>query len=103
VTARAPTDLCDQAIRLMEDALRKPPAELKAEVDVVERAVVMLRNSLIARRRESPSEQVEARLEQVNVALSLIVGLEYPIGGLQRPMLEQAQSVLQAVRGAGLP
>ena len=94
---------CDEAVRLLDDALGKPPAELKAEVDVAERAVVALRDALIAQRRESPSEAVQARLDQVNVALSLVVGLEYPMGGLQRTMLEQARSVLDAARRGGLP
>ena len=88
---------------MLSDALDKPPAELKAEVDRAERAIVALRDALILRRREAASEQVQTHLDQVNTALSLIVGLEYPMGGLQRDMLEQARSVLDGVRGAGLP
>jgi hypothetical protein len=42
---------CDEAIRLLDDALDKPPAELGAEVDVAERAVARLRDSLIDRWR----------------------------------------------------
>jgi hypothetical protein len=104
MTQRAPADLCDEAIRLLDDALGKPPAELKAEVDVAERGVVLLRDSLIGQRRESPDDQqVQARLDQVNVALSLIVGLEYPMGGILRRTLEQARSVLHAARDDGLP
>ena len=101
VTSPTLAELCDEAVRLLDDALGKPPAELKAEVDVAERAVVALRDGLIVRRRESPSEAVQARLDQVNVALSLVVGLEYPLGGLQRQMLDQARSVLDAARRAG--
>lgn len=102
-TTRAPAELCDEAIRVLDDALTKPPTELKAEVDVAERAIVGLRDSLIARRREAPSEQVQARLDEVNTALTLVVGLEYPMGGLLRDMLQQARSLLEAARSAGLP
>jgi hypothetical protein len=96
-------EVCDEAIRLLEDALKKPPAELKQEVDVAERAVVALRDGLIEQRRESPGEQVQSSLDEVNVALSLIVGLEYPMGGLQRQMLDQARGVPQGVRAERLP
>jgi hypothetical protein len=65
--------------------------------------VAALRDGLIARWRESPGEQVSASLDRVNVALSLVIGLEYPMGGLQRQMLEQARSVLEAARTEGLP
>jgi hypothetical protein len=103
VTSQTPARLCDQALRLLDEALDKPPAELKAEVDAAERAVVALRDHLIGRRRESPTDQVRTSLDRVNQALSLIVGLEYPVGGIQRPLLEQARAVLQAARDAGLP
>jgi hypothetical protein len=40
---------------------------------------------------------------EVDVALSLAVGLEYPMGGLNRDMLKQARSALEAARNEGLP
>ena len=98
-----PSWLCDEAIRLLGDALDKPPAELKAEVDVVERAIVALRDELIDRLRQTPTDSVRSGLDRVNVALSLVVGLEYPLGGLDRNMLKQARSALEAARNEGLP
>ncbi len=74
-----------------------PPAELKAEVDVAERAIVALRDALIVSLRSASEAGARRALDQVNIALSLVVGLEYPMGGLQRSMLEGARSVLQAV------
>jgi hypothetical protein len=98
VSTQAPTQLCDEAIRLLGAALDKPPAELKAEVDLAQQAIVAVRDALIDRLRKGPTEQVRSNLEQVNLALSLVVGVEYSMGGLNRDLLKQARSVLQAER-----
>src|SRR5690349_14647862 len=87
--------LCREALRLLEDALQKPPAELKAEVDVAEAAVADLRDELISRLRAGDSS-VRSPLDDVNVALSLLVGVEYPAGGIQRQLVQQAQTALQS-------
>jgi hypothetical protein len=92
------SDLRQKAVQLMDEALDKPPVELKAEVDQVERIVAALRDELIDRLRSSPDEKTRTELDGVNAALSLIVGLEYPVGGLQRDMLKLARSALE--RGA---
>jgi hypothetical protein len=102
MSAQTPAQLCDTAIRLIGDALAKPPPELKAEVDVAERAVASLRDALIEQQRQRPSDGVAASLSRVNVALSLVVGLEYSLGGIQRSMLDQAREVLQQARSEGL-
>ena len=98
----APEELCREAIRLLDEALQKPPVQLKAEVDVAERAVATLRDELIAQLRASPQPRVREGLDSVNVALSLLVGLEYPMGGLQPKMLESARTTLQSALDAGL-
>ncbi len=88
------SDLRQDAIQMMDDALKKPPTELKAEVDAVERKVAALRDQLIDRFRAAPDEATRHELDGVNAALSLIVGLEYPVGGIQREMLKLARSAL---------
>ena len=93
--AAAPAGLCREALRHLQAALDQPPTALAAEVDLAECAIAAVRDALIDRWRAHPSAQVRAALDQTNVALSLVVGLEYPSGGLQRPLLEQAQSTLQ--------
>jgi hypothetical protein len=98
MSAQSPAQLCQTAIRQVSDALSKPPAELKAEVDLAEQTIAALRDALIDRQRQRPDEHVAARLSQVNVALSLVVGLEYSLGGIQRSMLDQARDVLRKVR-----
>lgn len=97
-----PAELCGEAIWLLDAALSKPPAALKAEVDVAEVAVVALRDQLIRVWRSSPAPSIRAALDSVNAALSLVVGLEYPMGGLQRDMLKQARSALQSTLDSGL-
>jgi hypothetical protein len=91
-------DLYQEAMRLVEDALDKPPAELRAEVDEAERAVAALRDELIERWRVQPTHDVRHSLDRVNVALSLLIGLEYPVGGVQRDMLDQARGALAGAR-----
>lgn len=92
--------LRDDAIRLLQDALDKPPAELKAEVDLAEQAIVALRDGLIEHVRQAPNDQIRSDLERVNVALSLVVGLEYPMGGIPREMLNQARVILLGIAAA---
>jgi hypothetical protein len=89
--------LRDEALRLVEDALKKPPTELKSEVDDAERAVAVLRDAWIDHLRAQPTPWVRNNLDMTNVSLSLIVGLEYPMGGLQRDMLDQARQALERV------
>lgn len=89
-------DLRREAVRLLNAAADTSPAELKAEVDEAERALVGVRDALINRLRTVPDDDARAALKRVNMALSLVVGLEYPMGGLQRTMLKDALTVLQA-------
>jgi hypothetical protein len=89
-------DQCREALHLVEDALKKPPAELKAEVDVAERTIAGLRDALIGDVRAAPRAELRVALDNVNTALSAVVGIEYPVGGLQRELLEQARTALQA-------
>ena len=82
--------------------MQKSPTELKEEVDVAERAVAALRDELIDLVRAAPEPGLSAALERVNVALTLVVGLEYPMGGLQRNMLDEARATLQGTLDAAL-
>jgi hypothetical protein len=91
---RSAADLCREAIQLLDAATRMPPTELKAEVDVAERTIASLRDALIMRVRSGGDPDTRSALDKVNVALTLVVGLEYPLGGLQRTMLEQARATL---------
>ena len=99
-------DLARRAVALLEDALSKPPETLRAEVDEVERAVVAVRDHLIQRLRQTPrtpDPALRRALDQVNVALSLVVGIEYPVGSVQRDLIEQARATLTALVAEGVP
>jgi hypothetical protein len=79
---------------------------LRAEVDEVERAVVAVRDHLIQRLRQTPrtpDPALRRALDQVNVALSLVVGIEYPVGSVQRDLIEQARATLTALLAEGVP
>jgi hypothetical protein len=91
-----------RAIEAIDRAIPEPASELKQDVDVAERAIAELRDCLIRHLRRVPdgadSERRRRILDQVNVALSLVIGVEYPSGGIQRQQLEQARDVLRRAR-----
>jgi hypothetical protein len=88
--------LRNEAVQRLGEALGLPPAELGKEVDAAERHVAKLRDHLIQLRREGKLHG-RSELDKVNGALSLIVGVEYPVGGIQRKALEQASEALKQV------
>ena len=104
-TQQTPSDLCREAIRLLTDARNKPPAELKPAVDEVLHRIVALRDLLVERQRatQQPQRSVPgSSLDRVNVAVSLVVGLQYPVGGIERKLIDQACTTLQAALDSGL-
>ena len=86
---------CEEIIRRLERAVNEPAVQLSEEVDEAERALTRVRDRLIeAGRRGRPWRSALARL---NVALSLVIGVEYPLGGLHRNSLRQACDVIAGV------
>ena len=85
------------AIAMIDDAMKRPPLELTHEVDGAERKVVDVRDALIAIVRAGDGRSVRARaaLDEVNAALSLLAGVEYPATGVQRSMLQQSLEALR--------
>jgi hypothetical protein len=83
---------------MLDQALYHPPMQLGKEVDDVEQMVTRLRDTLIHHlRRNSTSSAAprwRAALARINMALSLIVGVEYPAAGIQRSSIEQARDTL---------
>lgn len=93
-----PAGLCRQALEALDHVLGRPPAARLHEIDAAERLVVHLRDCLIERRRGAAadvSSTLSSALAQVNAAVSLLVGVEYPAAGAQEKLLEQARRVLQ--------
>jgi hypothetical protein len=97
--------LCQESVAALEHALQVTPAELTEQVDVAERVVVRLRDSLIEWVRRDGSSVQRTRwlsaLQRVNAALSLIVGVEYPAAGFQKSLLVQARDTLIALQADG--
>ena len=89
---------CEQAVEKLDRAARLQPKEIEQEIYQIQRDVVRLRDSLIDRLRQSnagPSlDRPHRGLERVNAALSLIVGVQYPVTSIQPAALEQARDVL---------
>jgi len=87
------------AVAMIDDAMKRPPAELTYEVDLVERRIVGVRDRLIAilRGGGQPASRAREALDGVNAALSLVAGVEYPATGIQRSMLEQARDAIRRV------
>jgi flagellar motility protein MotE (MotC chaperone) len=100
VLAGTAAELTASSIRLLDDALRLPPAQLGQEVDEAEREIARLRDALIAQlRAHQAANETELRstLDRVNAALSLVVSVEYPSAGIQRSALEQARDTLARI------
>jgi hypothetical protein len=100
-------DLCAQAQAMIAAALQQQPPQFGQDVDEIERTIVRLRDGLIARlRQEQAAGGDTARprraLDPVNAALSLVVGVEYPAGGIQRKLLAQAGTALATVPAEAL-
>jgi hypothetical protein len=76
MTVQDMSRLRDEAMRLLEDALKKPSTEVRSEVDHAERAVAQLREALIDGVRAHAAPELGNNLDAANVPLSLIVGLE---------------------------
>ncbi len=98
-------ELCRMAVAELDNGCGLPPFELGEEVDAAERAVVRVRDALIARLRAGGDgrevERWRSALSRINVALSLIVGVEYPSIGVRRKPLEQASATLKEVLDHG--
>jgi hypothetical protein len=102
---RSRAELCREAIAKLDRARQEQPADLSEDVDEAERAAVQLRDQLIEQLRQggAPAELAGTReaLSAVNMALSLIVGVEYPAAGIQRKLIEQASTALRDLLDSG--
>jgi hypothetical protein len=91
---------CSQAIEALDRALGLPAGKVGEPVDEAERATVRVRDGLIERLRQdgdAGDAKHRSALKQVNAALSLIVAVEYPLGGVHRKLIQQSRDALQKV------
>lgn len=101
---RALADGCREVAGWLDAAREADPMTLQRETARAERAISRLRDGLIARLRAAPPAEDTARpraaLAQINVALSLVVGGEYPVGRIERRFVGDASGVLRGIENA---
>jgi hypothetical protein len=90
------------AAQILERALQKPWHEVMLDSDEAERLAIQMRDRLIARIHQGnlnsgENQALRSVLDQLNMSLSLIVGIAYPSNGIRRPVIEQARDVLKAI------
>lgn len=78
-----------EVLALLDAAQRVEVAQLQPLMAEAVRATVRLRDGLIAARRQGAGD--EAALRTVNVALSLLVGVENPLEGVKWEWIEQVR------------
>jgi hypothetical protein len=85
----------------LDAATALAPSPLQMQIARRERDLSQLRDGLIARLRAAvPDDDIahtRAALTGINIALSLVVGVEYPSGALDRTLLTQAATILRGV------
>jgi hypothetical protein len=96
---------CQELVQKLGRATYLQPRELEEEVDQIQRDLVRLRDSFIGTLRcaqvASLAEQLRLGLQEVNVALTLVVGAEYPVTAIKRSALEQARDTLKKITHEG--
>ncbi len=93
---------CRAAIAALERAIQAPPLRAMQEADLAEREVVRARDAVIERLRRNQDAEaghLHAILDQLNAVLSLVVGIEYPMSGVQRQLMEHARDALKRLAG----
>ncbi len=104
VAAGAATDgpfaqQCLEAVASLDRLLEISPYPRFRDLDGVERAIVRLRDDLIERLRQDAASdeapRLRALLERANIAISAVVGIEYPAAGVRRQLLEMARDALK--------
>ncbi len=87
-----------EAVTALERALDAPPLQIIREGATAQRGAVLVRDELIRRVRQDADPRFKSALEQVNSAISLIAGIEYPSNFVRREVIEQARDVLKSLQ-----
>jgi hypothetical protein len=90
---------CQAAVASLDRLLEASPYPSFQELDLTERVIVRLRDGLIERLRQdnasAEAPRLRGLLEQANIAISAVVGVEYPAAGVRRELLEMARDALK--------
>ncbi len=90
--------LLDFALKEIEENQKSNPSQLATEMGRAQNAISLLRNRLIDYYRaagSTPHSDLGRMLGKINMALSHIVGIEYPLSGIHRNLLEEAEKLLR--------
>ncbi len=91
-----PDEIIQTVIAKLEYLKTVPVDELETGLDEVNLKMIDLRDRMIERcRRDQGNPALRNYLGQINLGLTLIFGLEYPLTGFQRKKIEQAVGVLK--------
>jgi hypothetical protein len=83
---------CRHALARLQDAIDDQTSALTGHVAEAERLLVRARDELIAGRRRAASS--DAGLDDVNAILTLVAGVEYPLGRVHREALRSSAEAL---------
>jgi hypothetical protein len=88
-------------IEALDRAAKKDPAGVKVRTDDIQRDIARLRDLLIERLRSARIGPAVGKdneaLNAVNIALSLLASVEYPVTAIQRSPLKEARDELARV------
>ncbi len=87
-----------ETIEWLDDLQDKRPEELIAKLREAELKLVDLRDSLIDVPRDRRPPRLLHELEQINIALSLTLAVEYPVSSLERRKIKDAADVLKSLQ-----
>jgi hypothetical protein len=87
----------EHALEALDRLLRKHPRDIETDVVQATRALVHLRDRLIALRRRPGNEDVSRTLTDVNAIISEVMGGHYAIDGVQWKSIEEARNALGAL------
>ena len=93
------TKHCGQIAEELERSATLHPREIQKKIEQIERELVTMRDELIlhCRQEAGTAAPMQAQLEQVNVALSLVVAVKYPVTSIQRSALKQSHELLKKI------
>jgi hypothetical protein len=89
---------CRRALEQLDRLSTLQPREIQAEIEDISRTLAGLRDRMIDRLRRGADPAGDRHtLDRINVALSLVIGVGYPVTGVQRKHLENARSVMAEI------
>lgn len=90
-------DARTRALAALDRAMDEPPADAKDDLTEAVRSVAALRDELAGAWRRTEAAEDRRRLDAVNAILSLLAGLEYPLGGMKWKRLGEARDSLRTM------